>query len=31
MEELLLDFVSGVCLGCDAVFGKCECEEVSFD
>ena len=25
------DIASEICLGCDQAFGKCECEEVSFD
>jgi len=22
---------AGICLGCDNAFGKCECDEISFD
>lgn len=22
---------AGICMGCDAVYGKCECDDISFD
>lgn len=24
-------FEAGICGGCDAAYGKCECDDVSFD
>lgn len=30
MEEFV-GIESGICLGCDNAYGKCECDEISFD